>query len=106
MYDFDSTPSRIGTGSIKWDQYQDPEVIALSNADMDYLSAPCIREALIKFASGGQYGYTLKPDSYYDAITGWFCRRYNLKSSGRVDFTYPRCLACSQNLLWNLCETR
>ncbi|MCH1950223.1 aminotransferase class I/II-fold pyridoxal phosphate-dependent enzyme [Enterocloster sp. OA13] len=82
MYDFDSTPSRIGTGSIKWDQYQDPEVIALSNADMDYLSAPCIREALIKFASGGQYGYTLKPDSYYDAITGWFCRRYNLKVPG------------------------
>lgn len=81
MYDFDQTPSRIGTGSIKWDQYNDPEMIALSNADMDYQSASCIREALMAFAAGGQYGYTLKPDSYYNAITGWYRRRYGLEVS-------------------------
>lgn len=67
-YNFDEPTSRYGMDSIKWEQYNDPDIIALSNADMDFDSAPCIKEALVKCAERGWYGYTLKTDSYYQSI--------------------------------------
>ncbi|MDO5349139.1 MAG: MalY/PatB family protein [Lachnospiraceae bacterium] len=78
-FNFDEEIVRLGSGSIKWDQYNDPDIIALSNADMDFKSAPCIREALVRCAQTGQYGYTLKPDSYYKAIIGWYQRKFGLE---------------------------
>ena len=75
---FDRHDSRRAEGSIKWNQYG-PDVLALSNADMDFDSAPCIREALIRCAERGWYGYTIKPDSYYQSIIGWYKRRYDLE---------------------------
>ena len=47
-YNFDEPTSRYGMDSIKWEQYNDPDIIALSNADMDFDSAPCIRLKLIR----------------------------------------------------------
>ena len=35
-YNFDEPTSRYGMDSIKWEQYNDPDIIALSNADMDF----------------------------------------------------------------------
>lgn len=78
-YSFDKPASRIGMDSIKWEQYDNPEIIALSNADMDFDSAPCIKDALVKCAERGWYGYTLKTDSYYDAIIGWYHRKFGVE---------------------------
>ena len=74
MYDFDSAPSRVGSGSYKWDEY--PGTIPLWVADMDFSTAPCIIEALRRRVDHGVFGYTLVRDAYYEALTGWFASRH------------------------------
>ena len=44
---------------------------------MDFKAAPAILEALKKRVEHGVFGYTLVPDSYYEAIINWFARRHN-----------------------------
>ena len=43
---------------------------------MDFQTAPCVIEALQKRVAHGIFGYTLVPDSYYEAIISWFSRRH------------------------------
>ena len=74
-YDFDLAIDRRGTLSYKWDS-ADNDVIPLWVADMDFATAPVIRKALADRVSHGIYGYTLVPDAYYQAVTGWFARRH------------------------------
>ncbi|MDE6278132.1 MAG: pyridoxal phosphate-dependent aminotransferase [Muribaculaceae bacterium] len=80
--DFDiAAPRRRGSGSYKWDS-QAPggvdraDIIPLWVADMDFYTAPCIIEALRRRVDHGVFGYTLVPDSYYQALSGWFSRRH------------------------------
>lgn len=77
MYTFNKTRKRLGTYSCKWDQYEDPEILALSTADLDFDSAKEIQEALVKRAQDGFYGYEQKSQGYYDAVIGWYKRRHN-----------------------------
>lgn len=46
-------------------------------ADMDFETTPAITDALRKRMEHGIFGYTRVPDSYYEAITGWFERRHD-----------------------------
>ncbi len=75
-YDFDKLTSRHGTGSYKWDIVPDADVLPMWVADMDFEAAPCIRKALAKRVDHGIFGYTLVPDSYYEAVTTWFKSRH------------------------------
>ena len=75
-YNFDEIIERRGTNSYKWDLAKEDGVIPMWVADMDFPTAPCITEALKKRVEHGIFGYTLVPDSYYEAITGWFSRRH------------------------------
>jgi cystathionine beta-lyase len=45
-------------------------------ADMDFQTAPAIIKALHKRVEHGVFGYTLVPDSYYEAVVSWFYRRH------------------------------
>ena len=74
QYNFDNPPSRVGTGSYKWDSRKD--VIPIWVADMDFTTAPCVIEALQKRVAHGIFGYTLVEQPYYDALTGWFASRH------------------------------
>ena len=74
---FDTTVQRRGSGSMKWDAAADDDVIPMWVADMDFVAAPAIREALRRRVEHGVYGYEQVPDSYYDAIVRWFDRRHN-----------------------------
>ena len=74
-YDFDNTPDRRGTQSLKWD-VKDNE-LPMWVADMDFATAPQITEALISRAKHGIYAYSVVPDEWYDAIIGWWKRRHN-----------------------------
>lgn len=76
-YDFDKVVPRRGTNSYKWDSVKQDDVIPLWVADMDFAVAPPIQEALRKRMEHPVFGYTLVPDSYYEAIINWFCRRHN-----------------------------
>lgn len=76
-FDFDTVINRRGTNSYKWDIVKEEDVIPLWVADMDFKTAPAILEALKKRVEHGVFGYTLVPDSYYEAIINWFARRHN-----------------------------
>lgn len=76
-YDFDKVVPRRGTNSYKWDLVKQEDVIPLWVADMDFAVAPPIQEALRKRMEHPVFGYTLVPDSYYEAVINWFCRRHN-----------------------------
>lgn len=75
MYNFDTCPDRTGTNSIKYDKLTEyfgrNDLLPLWVADMEFESAPCIREALRKIADHGVYGYFAEPDGYKESIIRW-----------------------------------
>lgn len=74
-YEFKS-PDRRGSGSYKWDDTEDQEIIPLWVADMDFQTAPCIIDALRRRVDHGVFGYTLVGQDYYDALCNWFSSRH------------------------------
>ncbi len=77
-YDFDSPANRRGTNCYKWDiDSPEQDIIPLWVADMDFQVAPKIVEAIQRRVNHHVYGYTRVPQSFYDAITNWYSRRYN-----------------------------
>ena len=78
-YDFDKVISRRGTDSYKWDSAESEHVLPMWVADMDFHTAPAIVDALRLRVEHGIFGYTRVPDSYYDAVTGWFMRHHGWK---------------------------
>ena len=75
-YYFDKIIDRRNTNSYKWDLVKEEGVIPMWVADMDFPTAPAIIEALQKRVAHGIFGYTLVPDTYYEAIINWFSRRH------------------------------
>ncbi|MCR5076618.1 MAG: pyridoxal phosphate-dependent aminotransferase [Prevotella sp.] len=75
-YDFDKIVNRRGTHCYKWDEAEEADVIPMWVADMDFPAAPAIQQAVAERAAHGVFGYTMVPDSYYEAITRWFSRRH------------------------------
>ena len=73
-YHFDEIVPRRGTNSYKWDS--DSEVLPMWVADMDFRTAPAIREALEKRVQHGVFGYTRVPDEFYQATIDWFKQRH------------------------------
>ncbi len=77
-YNFDKMTDRRGTSSVKWDLCPESDVIPMWVADMDFEVAPCITEAIVKRAGHKTFGYNTVPESYYEAVMGWFSRRHGL----------------------------
>ena len=66
-YDFTTCPDRRGTGSLKWERYPGRDIVPMWVADMDFVSAPEIIEALQQRAVHGVFGYTIPPQSTVEA---------------------------------------
>ncbi len=77
MYDFDLMTDRKGTLSYKWD-VKDGE-LPMWVADMDFETVPEAKEAIVKRAEHGIFGYTATPDEYFEAVSGYFGRRHGFK---------------------------
>ena len=75
-FDFDELTVRRGTGSLKWDTVDDPEIIPLWVADMDFQTAPAVTTALAEKVASGIFGYVEVPQDYYRALSSWFLRRH------------------------------
>jgi cystathionine beta-lyase len=75
-YNFDKIIPRRHTYSSKWDSAEDETILPMWVADMDFMTAPPVMEALIKRAQHGVFGYTKVLDTYYEAVIGWFGRRH------------------------------
>lgn len=94
-YDFDEVIERHGTFSMKWDYPEflktfgvterfDSDTIPIHTADMDFRCAKPIQDAVMALAQHNIYGYTAAFTEscgmkYYDAVTGWFDRKYGWK---------------------------
>jgi cystathionine beta-lyase len=74
--DFDTPIDRAGTASFKWDLYG-PDALPLWVADMDFASPPSVVEALERRARHGVFGYSLTPDSMFEALIAHLERRYS-----------------------------
>ncbi|WEV45343.1 pyridoxal phosphate-dependent aminotransferase [Streptococcaceae bacterium ESL0687] len=82
MYNFTDIPSRLNDNSIKWAEVKDdPELLPMWIADMDFEVLSDIREAAQNFALFDVYGYSYAPDSLYQAIIDWEEREHNYKIS-------------------------
>ena len=74
MYDFDLKTDRTGTNSLKWN-VSDGE-LPMWVADMDFPTAPEVREAVLRRAEHGVFGYTIIPEEWYDAYIHWWDKRH------------------------------
>ncbi|MGE5486162.1 MAG: MalY/PatB family protein [Ignavibacteriales bacterium] len=79
-YDFDRVINRYNTASEKWDgvqsQFGEKDLLPMWVADMDFSVPEPVTEALRKRVEHGVYGYTRRPDSYFEAIVDWMERRH------------------------------
>jgi cystathionine beta-lyase len=79
-YDFDRITTRRGTNSLKWDSSKRitgfDALLPLWVADMDFEAPPEIREPLARRVQHGIYGYTVEPESYFQAAGLWLERRH------------------------------
>lgn len=80
MLDFDQNIHRENTHSVKFDGRQHyfgtADVTPLWVADMDFAVPECVTRALQARINHPVFGYTLYPDSLYQAIIDWFQRRH------------------------------
>ena len=73
-YDFDQITDRRNTGSLKWDVAEGE--LPMWVADMDFQTAPAVREAIEKRAAHGVFGYTDVEEDWYQAYMDWWERRH------------------------------
>lgn len=78
-YDFSSIPDRKNCGSSKWDCEPNASVdtVPLSVADMEFPTAPEIKNALKNLVDNTVLGYTHATDDFLDSVCSWMKRRHN-----------------------------
>ena len=76
-FDFDKLVDRRGTDSYKWDVKEGE--LPMWVADMDFETAPCVREAIEHRAAHGVFGYNVVPEEWYDAYQNWWETRHHFK---------------------------
>ena len=79
-WDFDEIIDRSGTYSIKLRRAEEMGgKIPMWIADMDFRTAPYVREALINRVNRDVMGYTHIPDEYYESIISWVANQQGWK---------------------------
>jgi cysteine-S-conjugate beta-lyase len=81
-FDFDEVIARRGTHASKVDGLAqrygitDPDVIAMTVADMDFRSPPAVNEAVCAAAMHGVHGYFGDDEEMKQAVIGWMAARH------------------------------
>jgi cysteine-S-conjugate beta-lyase len=80
-YNFDEIIQREGTNCIKYDGLQKyfkaDGLLPLWVADMDFRTPDFIVDAMKARMEHEIFGYTFRPDSYFDSVVNWMKRRFN-----------------------------
>jgi cystathionine beta-lyase len=80
-FNFDKQIDRTGTDSFKYDGLQllfgKSDLKPFWVADMDFACPPAVTNAIQNRADHPIYGYTMIPDSWFDAIIAWNKQRHN-----------------------------
>ncbi|MFR7592458.1 MAG: MalY/PatB family protein [Longibaculum sp.] len=79
MYNFDKVIERRHTNSVKYDgeKMKDSLMIPMWVADMDFETLPEVKEALLKRAEHGIFGYAGVSDNYCQAVINWMETRHH-----------------------------
>ncbi|MDN6639983.1 MAG: pyridoxal phosphate-dependent aminotransferase [Tetragenococcus sp.] len=81
MNQFDQTINRKKTQSVKWDTieetYHQEGLLPMWVADMDFKAPEAVRSAFQAYLDQGVFGYSIVPDSLYEAIISWQKKRHN-----------------------------
>lgn len=91
-FDFDTLYDRHGSHSYKWDSkpiQEDPTLLPLFVADMDFQTAPAVRDALVNLAKTGIYGYTFVWPEYFEAVQHWMNTRHHMDIETDWIVPYP-----------------
>ena len=75
-FDFDTPVNRRGTYSYKWEVAENE--LPMWVADMDFETAPAVKQALAKRVEHGVFGYSIVPDDWYSAYVNWWKNRHGL----------------------------
>ncbi len=79
-FGFDRIIDRRGTHSYKYDApekvFGTTDVLPVWVADMDFAVPPAVTEAIRRRAEHPVYGYTFRPESYYESIVRWIKKRH------------------------------
>ncbi|MGA0369002.1 MAG: MalY/PatB family protein [Kiritimatiellia bacterium] len=78
--DFNFSPDRSRTGSLKWQKYQNRDILPMWVADMDFLSAPEIRDALHARVDHGVFGYTVPYAEAENAFLEYLKREHGVQA--------------------------
>ena len=76
-YNFDICPERTGYGSLKWEKYKGRDILPLWVADMDFVTAPEILEALQHRLDHGVFGYTIPHEAPTEAVIKYLDRQHS-----------------------------
>ena len=74
IFDFDTPVNRRNTNSLKWDVAE--HELPMWVADMDFQTAPEIREALQSKVAHGVFGYSILPEEWNEAYIQWWKTRH------------------------------
>lgn len=81
MNRFDQINDRRQTLSVKWDTlettYHRKGLLPMWVADMDFQAPEAVQTAFQNFLNQGVFGYTITPDSLYEAIISWQKQRHH-----------------------------
>lgn len=69
-FDFTTVPNRKHTDSVKWN-IKNGE-LPMWIADMDFKTAPVIREAMAQKIKLGAFGYEMPKQDYFNAVADWY----------------------------------
>lgn len=85
QYNFDEIIERRGTDCFKWDalkaMYGLEDVTPMWVADMDFRSPDFVMEAIRKRCEHEVLGYTMPSKGYWQAVTSWLEKHYNIKTT-------------------------
>lgn len=84
-YNFDEIIERRGTNCFKWDalkaMYGRDDLTPMWVADMDFRSPDFVMEAIRERCGHEVLGYTMPSDAYWQAVTAWLQKHYNITAS-------------------------
>lgn len=84
-YNFDEIIERRGTDCFKWDalqaMYGRDDLTPMWVADMDFRSPDFVMEALRQRCNHEVLGYTMPSEGYWQAVTAWLERHYNIPTT-------------------------
>ncbi|MBK8185485.1 MAG: putative C-S lyase [Candidatus Competibacteraceae bacterium] len=94
-YDFDRSPTRRGTDSLKWQRYG--AALPLWVADMDFISPEPVIAALRERISHGVFGYGAPPDELTETISKRMAEFYDWQVTAE-QIVYLPGLVCGLNV--------